>query len=127
MAMIIQTVDGVVSNRFDIEKPSLKFGRSTANQVQIDDLAVSGEHAQILVKDNKEEGKDAFYLQDLNSTNGTFLNEEFVEDDQRLHHNDNIRIGWNNFIFIDENELDLEKTSEIKKSWIPGVYYTSDK
>jgi len=126
MAMIIQTVDGVVSNRFDIEKPSLKFGRSSSNQVQIDDLAVSSKHAQIVVKEG-EEGQDAFYLQDLNSTNGTFLNEEFVEQDQQLHHNDNIRIGWNNFIFIDENELDLEKTSEIKKSWIPGVYYTNDK
>ncbi|MFW2373668.1 MAG: FHA domain-containing protein [Gammaproteobacteria bacterium] len=126
MAMIIQTVDGVVSNRFDIEKPSLRFGRSSSNQVQIDDLAVSSKHAQIVVKEG-EEGQDAFYLQDLNSTNGTFMNEEFVEEDQQLHHNDNIRIGWNNFIFIDENELDLEKTSEIKKSWIPGVYYTSDK
>lgn len=127
MAMIIQTVDGVVSNRFDIEKPALKFGRSSSNQVQIDDLAVSGEHAQIVVKEGEEEGMDDFFLQDLNSTNGTFLNEEFVEEDHQLHHNDNIRIGWNNFIFIDENELDLEKTSEIKKSWIPGVYYTSDK
>jgi len=126
MAMIIQTVDGVVSNRFDIEKPSLGFGRSSSNQVQIDDLAVSSKHAQIVVKEG-EEGQDAFFLQDLNSTNGTFLNEEFVEQDQQLHHNDNVRIGWNNFIFIDENELDLEKTSEIKKSWIPGVYYTSDK
>ena len=126
MAMIIQTVDGVVSNRFDIEKPALKFGRSSSNQVQIDDLAVSGKHAQIVVKEDKESNQ-AFYLQDLDSTNGTFLNEEFVEQEQQLHHNDNIRIGWNNFIFIDENELDLEKTSEIKKSWIPGVYYTSDK
>lgn len=126
MAMIIQTVDGVVSNRFDIEKPSLGFGRSSSNQVQIDDLAVSSKHAQIVVKEG-EEGQDAFFLQDLNSTNGTFLNEEFVEQDQQLHHNDNVRIGWNNFIFIDENELDLEKTSEIKKSWIPGVYYTNDK
>ncbi|MCW8955470.1 MAG: FHA domain-containing protein [Gammaproteobacteria bacterium] len=126
MAMIIQTVDGVVSNRFDIEKTALKFGRSSSNQVQIDDLAVSSKHAQIVVKQN-EDGMDAYYLQDLDSTNGTFLNEEFVEADQQLHHNDNIRIGWNNFIFIDENEVDLEKTSEIKKSWIPGVYYTKDK
>ena len=104
MAMIIQTVDGVVSNRFDIEKPALKFGRSSSNQVQIDDLAVSGKHAQIVVKEDKESNQ-AFYLQDLDSTNGTFLNEEFVEQEQQLHHNDNIRIGWNNFIFIDENEL----------------------
>lgn len=125
MAMIIQTVEGVVSNRFDIEKPSLNFGRSVDSHVQIDDLAVSSHHARISVED--ENGKEAFYLEDLGSTNGTFVNEESINGKVLLRHNDNIRVGWNNFIFIDENEVDLEKTSEIKKSWIPGVYYTKDK
>ena len=67
-----------------------------------------------------------FFIEDKGSTNGTFVNEIKIER-QQLHHNDNIRVGWNNFIFIDENEQDLEKTTEIKKSWIPGVYYTKDK
>ncbi len=125
MAMIIQTVEGVVSNRFDIEKPSLNFGRSVESHVQIDDLAVSSKHARITVEE--ENGKEVFYIEDLGSTNGTFVNEESINDKVLLRHNDNIRVGWNNFIFIDENEVDLEKTSEIKKSWIPGVYYTKDK
>lgn len=125
MAMIIQTVEGVVSNRFDIEKPSLNFGRSVESHVQIDDLAVSSKHARISVEE--ENGKEVFYIEDLGSTNGTFVNEESINDKVLLRHNDNIRVGWNNFIFIDENEVDLEKTSEIKKSWIPGVYYTKDK
>lgn len=125
MAMIIQTVEGVVSNRFDIEKPSLNFGRSVDSHVQIDDLAVSSQHARISVEE--ENGKEVFYIEDLGSTNGTFVNEESINDKVLLRHNDNIRVGWNNFIFIDENEVDLEKTSEIKKSWIPGVYYTKDK
>lgn len=122
--MIIQTVDGVVSNRFDISDPALAFGRTSENQVQIDDLAVSTEHAKITIE--SVDGKPVFILHDLNSTNGTFINELKITR-QQLHHNDSIRVGWNAFIFIDENEQDPEKTSEIKKSWIPGVYYTKDK
>jgi len=125
MAMIIQTVDGVVSNRFEITDSALRFGRSSENQVQIDDLAVSTEHAQISVETDAD-GRQSFFLEDLGSTNGSFVNEEKIKR-QQLHHNDSIRVGWNAFIFIDENEMDPEKTSEIKKSWIPGVYYTKDK
>ena len=125
MALIIQTVDGVVSNKFEITEKPLIFGRSPKNQVQIDDLAVSNEHAHI-ISQTDDEGRQIFILEDLGSTNGTFLNEVQIEK-QQLHHNDGLRIGWNVFTFIDENEVDLEKTREIKKSWIPGVYYTKDK
>jgi pSer/pThr/pTyr-binding forkhead associated (FHA) protein len=122
MATIIQTVDGVVANRFNIKKTALKFGRTSDNQVQIDDLAVSNEHAQI-ISTTGEQGKISYFLEDLGSTNGSFVNEEKVAK-QRLHHKDSIRIGWNMFTFIDENEVNLEKTSEIKKSWIPGIYFS---
>jgi hypothetical protein len=37
-----------------------------------------------------------------------------------------IRIGWNNFKFIDEAQADPNQTAKIKKSWIPGVYYTEE-
>jgi pSer/pThr/pTyr-binding forkhead associated (FHA) protein len=122
MATIIQTVDGVVANRFNIKKTALKLGRTSDNQVQIDDLAVSNEHAQIISKTGAQ-GEISYFLEDLGSTNGSFVNEEKVTR-QRLHHKDNIRIGWNMFTFIDENEVNLEKTSEIKKSWIPGIYFS---
>jgi len=122
MATIIQTVDGVVANRFNIKKTALKFGRTSDSQVQIDDLAVSNEHAQIIIETG-DTGITGYFLEDLGSTNGSFINEEKVTR-QQLHHKDTIRIGWNMFTFIDENEVDLEKTSKVKKSWIPGVYFT---
>jgi hypothetical protein len=39
-----------------------------------------------------------------------------------------IRVGWNHFKFLDEAkaEGDSDKTSKIRKSWIPGVYYTEE-
>lgn len=120
--MIIQTIDGVVVNKFSIEKSYLKFGRSSCNQVQIEDLAVSNEHAQIICETGNN-GEVVYYLEDLGSTNGSFVNEAAIEK-QQIHHNDTVRIGWNTFTFIDEDEVDLKKTSKIKKSWIPGIYYT---
>ena len=122
MATIIQTVDGVVANRFQIKQAALKFGRTSENQVQIDDLAVSNEHARIISKTG-DKGETSYFLEDLGSTNGSFINEVKISR-QQLHHKDNIRIGWNMFTFIDENEVNLEKTSKIKKSWIPGIYFS---
>lgn len=124
MAIIIQTVDGVIVNRFDIGETGLNFGRAASNHVQIDDSAVSSNHAEIVIENN-DEGQAKYVINDLGSTNGTFLNEQKVER-QPLHHKDIIRLGWNNFVFIDENERDFERTDKITKSWIPGVYYTEN-
>lgn len=121
MAVIIQTVDGVIVNRFDIDNAGLSFGRAASNQVQIDDTAVSTNHAEIVVEES-DEGKPVYVIRDTGSTNGTFLNEQKVER-QPLRHKDIIRVGWNNFVFIDENQRDHERTDRITKSWIPGVYY----
>jgi len=63
MATIIQTVDGVVTSKFNISDATLKFGRTTDNQVQIDDLAVSNEHAQIIAE--SDDKNTIYYLEDL--------------------------------------------------------------
>jgi len=125
MAVIIQTVDGVVVNRFDINATGLTFGRSADNQVQIDDTAVSTRHAEILIETD-EAGAEHFILSDVGSTNGTFVNEQQVGR-RRLRHKDLIRVGWNNFVFVDENERDFERTDQIRKSWIPGLYFRKNK
>jgi len=125
VASIIQLVDGVVSNRFDITESGIKFGRTSTNQVLIDDLAVSSEHAEIRMMTG-EHGDVQYVIGDLGSTNGTFVNEKKIDQQQALSHKDVIRIGWNSFTFINDEELDMEKTHQVKKSWIPGVYYSKD-
>lgn len=124
MAMIIQTVEGVVANKFELGQSTIKFGRSADNQVQIDDIEVSNEHAQITC-DTNDNGETIYFLEDLGSTNGSFLNEEKIEKKQ-LHHKDNLRIGWNIFTFIEDEKEDLETTRAVKKSWIPGLFYSKD-
>ncbi len=124
VAAIVQLVDGVVANRFEISNQGLKFGRTGDNQVIIDDRAVSSEHAEIRLHVD-EQGNKLYLLRDLDSTNGTFINEQKIKE-QILRHKDVVRVGWNNFTFLDEDEIDLEKTTKVKKSWIPGVYYSDD-
>lgn len=124
MAAIVQLVDGVVANRFEIDEKGLKFGRTVANQVVIDDRAVSSEHAQI-TQEKDDLGRKLYLLSDLGSTNGSYINEQKIEQ-RLLRHKDIVRIGLNNFTFLDEEEVDLEKTTKVKKSWIPGIYYSED-
>jgi len=124
VASIVQLVDGVVANRFEITDSGLKFGRIETNNVVIGDKAVSSEHAAVLLLKD-ESGNIQYVLNDLGSTNGTYVNEQKI-DKQLLQHNDVVRVGWNSFTFINEDEVDLEKTTKVKKSWIPGVYYSDD-
>jgi pSer/pThr/pTyr-binding forkhead associated (FHA) protein len=126
MAMVVQIHEGVAITKFKLDKPVLRIGRDPASDIFIDNTVVSTEHAVIKAKDNPAaDGAPEFYIEDLNSTNSTFVNGEKITR-HKLKHDDMIRVGWNTFKFIDETEADPNKTAKIKKSWIPGVYYTED-
>ena len=116
MARLILMVDGVGVNQFDLDIGDLTMGRSPENDVPIDDLAVSGQHAVIeMVKDENFSSHITYWIRDLDSTNKTYVNDVPVSH-QRLHNNDIVKIGWNQFKFVDENEIDTEKTDYILQS-----------
>ena len=125
MIMLLQLDGEVVVNKFKITGNKTSIGRRIESDITIDDISVSGDHATLEVENSVEyEGEHNYYIHDLGSTNGTFVNESEAKR-QRLKHNDLIRIGWVNFRFYDDSLDDaLEKTSKIKKSWIPGVFYS---
>ena len=113
MARFILMVDGVGVNQFDLDIGNLTIGRSSENDVHIDDLAVSSQHAVIeMIKDVDFAGQISYWVQDLDSTNQTYVNDIPVKR-QRLHNNDVVKVGWNQFKFVDENEVDTEKTAYI--------------
>ena len=68
MAKLILSMDGLVLKEIVLNKERLSIGRKPHNDIQIDNLAISGEHAVIVTILN-----DSF-LEDLNSTNGTLVN-----------------------------------------------------
>lgn len=123
MPILVQLSDNVISQKFKLSEFKLNIGRSTDNDIQIDDSAVSSHHAWIEPNRDESNVVTGYKLVDLNSTNGSFINEKKVAEEV-LRHNDRIRIGWVNFKYIDENAETFEETTKVHKTWIPGVFYT---
>jgi pSer/pThr/pTyr-binding forkhead associated (FHA) protein len=87
MAKLILSVDGQVLKEYQLSKERTLIGRKPHNDIQIDNLAVSGEHAAIITILN-----DSF-IEDLGSTNGTWLNGRRFRAPQHLKRGDKIKIG----------------------------------
>lgn len=75
-----------VLKEFLTDKPEISVGRDPGNDLCIDNLAASSRHARIF------KGSDVYAIEDLNSTNGTYLNGKEVKT-QLLNENDTITIG----------------------------------
>ncbi len=84
------------------------IGRKKENDISIDNLAVSGFHAQI------DSVSNTFVLRDLESTNGTFVNDKKITL-HNLKHNDSILIGKHELIF-DCSDLMSTQTNGVPNS-----------
>lgn len=86
MAKMILSMDGLVLKEIQLDKERLTIGRKPHNDIQIDNLAISGEHAAVVTILN-----DSF-LEDLNSTNGTLVNGQAIKK-HFLRNNDVVELG----------------------------------
>jgi len=124
--MLVLIHEGLTLKRIPLNKPELRIGRKTDSDLFIDDRLASQNHATVEMRENKEApGGADFYIRDLDSTNHTYVNGSPV-DLKKLAHNDVIVIGKHTFKFINEAVDPGDKTAKLKKSWIPGVYYTEE-
>jgi pSer/pThr/pTyr-binding forkhead associated (FHA) protein len=122
MALLILLQDADAGVRFRIDKPRFTIGRSSDNDICLDDELVSKQHAVIeAVPQEQAQLQFEYYLQDQDSTNHCFVNEEQVSL-RKLRHEDVIRIGKNNFRFVDDRNDNLEETTKLHKTWLPGVF-----
>ena len=103
MGKLVVSLDGVVIKEVQITKDKTSLGRRPYNDIVIDNLAVSGEHAIMQLV-----GQDVF-IEDLNSTNGTYINGKAVKK-QLLQHNDTVEIGKYKIKYLVETSDDFEKT-----------------
>ena len=94
-----------------ITKDSTTLGRRPYNDIVIDNLAVSGEHAVLLAVGNE------VYIEDLNSINGTYINGKAIKK-QLLAHNDTVEIGKYRIRYQTEEAADYEKTMVLR----PGAF-----
>lgn len=86
MAKLVITLDGVVVREVILDKDHIAIGRRPYNHIVIDNLAVSGDHAVFQYIDGD------FYVEDMNSTNGTSVNGTKVKR-QKLKHGDTIGVA----------------------------------
>ena len=107
MGKLVVSLDGVVIKEVQITKDKTTLGRRPYNDIVIDNLAVSGEHAVLQMV-----GADVF-IEDLNSTNGTYINGKAIKK-QLLAHNDTVEIGKYKIKFLVDDGTDYEKTMIVR-------------
>jgi hypothetical protein len=96
MPKMIVSIDGVVIKEVQLTKERTTLGRRPYNDIVIDNLAVSGEHAVIQMAGHQ------VHLEDLNSTNGTYVNGKAARK-QLLQNGDTVEIGKYKIKFADDS------------------------
>ncbi|MBK7250453.1 MAG: FHA domain-containing protein [Gammaproteobacteria bacterium] len=111
MARLVLSLDGQVMAEYNMNKERYTVGRLPDNDIRIDNPAVSGHHSLIINILN-----DSF-LEDLNSTNGTYVNGKLIKK-HALQHGDVITVGHHQLRFAedDEQQDEFEKTMVIQPS-----------
>jgi len=111
MAKLIMSLDNAVIREVPLDKERVTIGRKAHNDIQIDNLAVSGEHALIVTILN-----DSF-MEDLGSTNGTLVNGNPVKK-HILQNNDVIEIGKYKLKFVSEAPAGAASVADFEKTMV---------
>jgi len=115
MPKMIVSIDGVVIKEVQLTKDRTTLGRRPYNDIVIDNLAVSGEHAALQMTGNQ------VHLEDLNSTNGTYVNGKAARK-QLLQNGDTVEVGKYNIKFVDDSGADSpEKPPMVSPSSVTGA------
>ncbi|TET51521.1 MAG: FHA domain-containing protein [Desulfobacteraceae bacterium] len=104
MARVILVFNKQVVKDYPFTKENMTIGRADENDIVIDNLAVSGYHARI------DKAGDTYILTDLQSTNGTFVNDKKIVS-YRLRHKDKVSIG-KHLLFFALSKSEQSKASE---------------
>jgi len=95
MPKMIVSIDGVVIKEVQLTKERTTLGRRPYNDIVIDNLAISGEHSVLQMTGGQ------VYLEDLNSTNGTYVNGKATKK-QLLQDGDVVEVGKYKIKFVNE-------------------------
>src|ERR1700743_2432824 len=110
MARLILSLDSQVMAEYNMNKERYTIGRLPDNDIRIDNGAVSGHHSLIINILN-----DSF-LEDLNSTNGTYVNGKLIKK-HAMQHGDVITVGHHQLRFVDGQEGETEQ-DEFEKTMV---------
>lgn len=112
MSKIIHRFEGKIIKEYSTKiARKLSVGRKTENGICLDDSTVSGSHAIFSIDQSPLVHKHSndVYIEDLKSTNGTYLSGRKINK-ELLKHGDTVKIGKHEFTYIDEDQLRMDKT-----------------
>ncbi|MEN9704903.1 MAG: hypothetical protein RLZZ393_782, partial [Pseudomonadota bacterium] len=117
MARLILSLDGQILAEYNLNKERCSIGRYADNDIRIENPAVSGHHVLItnILNDS--------FLEDLNSTNGTYVNGTLVKR-HSLQHGDVITAGRHQLRFIEDHDIadsEFQKTAVLDAAPISGA------
>jgi len=104
---LILALDGEILREYQVERDFMSIGRKHENDIQLNDLTVSGRHALI-----SKVGEN-IYIEDLNSTNGTLVNGNYVSK-LALKHGNVVQVGHHLFTFFNNDKESYEPTMFIR-------------
>jgi len=119
-AKLIMTLDGAILKEYPIKKDSLGIGRRHGNDIQVNDMTVSGRHALLTTL-----GGDTF-VEDLGTTNGTMVNGNYINK-LLLMHGDIIQVGSHQFTYFAEENAEYEPTMFVKAEMDETRLFNKDK
>jgi hypothetical protein len=104
---LILTLEGEVIREYPIGARNMSIGRKHGNDIQLNDLTLSGRHAMI------SSLPDYVFIEDLGSTNGTMVNGNHIKK-VALEHGDIIQVGHHQLTYLCEAESKYEPTMFVK-------------
>ncbi|WP_018015212.1 FHA domain-containing protein [Teredinibacter turnerae] len=116
MAYLRHTLNGNTVSVYELAD-RVTIGRSPECAIRLDDPTISASHARL------DKLGSEWLLTDTDSTNGLFVRGRQITD-HKLNNGDLFTVGTHDFEFLVDLPTGLERTLKIKKSWIPGIYYT---
>ncbi|WP_257460215.1 GGDEF domain-containing protein [Archangium lipolyticum] len=96
-----------LGRKYELAKEEILIGRSSKADIQVDQESISRNHACIT---NTTRG---VHIKDLESTNGTFVNDEAVQGEKALHNGDLVKIGRTIFKYIAGGNIEAAYHDEI--------------
>jgi pSer/pThr/pTyr-binding forkhead associated (FHA) protein len=111
MAKLILTHEGITLRIYPVEKKITTLGRRPDNDIHIEDTAISGKHAQFIRQPSEYlAGHYDVYIEDLKSTNGTYVNDGAIRK-QLLKHGDVVKVGKHTFTYDSGDAVEHERTA----------------